>query len=397
LKEVIAMTGFILAFGGYGPDLINDVANQYINAINSGFGLIKGDVTWILNMLIILSIMWSAALWALSDDHVVVFFARKIVYIGLFAWIIQNWQTLTDTLASSFMDLGLKAGGFDGASTYTSQPGYIAYLGYTTAQPLMDQIGRLTGPVAFFKNFVEIAFLAIAVAAIIGAFCIITIQVVVALLTFKFGSLAAFVLVPFAVLSKTAFIAERPLGWVVGSGIRLMVLTLVLGVGNNIFQSLQVPAGQTVTTYQAFCIALAALLLMVLSLVASRLATDMIIGGPTLGVGAALNTTAVAINTTTGAARSKATVMAVKMAATVPTKGVMLAASAGTTVIRKITGSGGGAGNKTGTTVASAIPGSIATQAGGGTTAANAAGRVPGSSAPSNGTSGPTNTGGTPT
>ena len=173
----------------YGPDLINDVANQYINAINSGFGLIKGDVTWLLNVLIILSIMWSAALWALSDDHIIVQFARKIVYIGLFAWIIQNWQKLTDTLARSFMDLGLKAGGFDGATYYTQQPGNIAYLGYTTAQPLMDQISRLTGPVAFFKNFVEIAFLFLAICAIVAAFCIITIQVVVALLTFKFGSL----------------------------------------------------------------------------------------------------------------------------------------------------------------------------------------------------------------
>jgi type IV secretion system protein TrbL len=313
----------------YGPDLINDVANQYINAINNGFGLIKGDVTWLLNVLIILSIVWSAALWALSDDHVIAHFARKIVYIGVFAWIIQNWQTLTDKLASSFMDLGLKAGGFDGASTYTSQPGNIAYLGYTTAQPLMDQIGRLTGPVAFFKNFVEIAFLAVAVVAIIAAFCIITIQVVVALLTFKFGSLAAFVLVPFAVLSKTAFIAERPLGWVVGSGVRLMVLTLVLGVGNNIFQALKVPTGQTVTTYQAFCIALAALLLMVLSLVASRLATDMIIGGPTLGVGTSLNTMAVAYNSSVNTATSRPAVMAVKAAAVVPTKGAALVSWAG--------------------------------------------------------------------
>jgi type IV secretion system protein TrbL len=382
----------------YGPDLINNVANQYINAINSGFGLIKGDVTWILNVLIILSIMWSAALWAVSDDHVIVHFARKIVYIGLFAWIVQNWQTLTDKLARSFMDLGLKAGGFDGATYYTAQPGNIAYLGYTTAQPLMDQIARLTGPVAFFKNFVEIAFLFLAICAIVAAFCIITIQVVVALLTFKFGSLAAFVLVPFAVLSKTAFIAERPLGWVVGSGVRLMVLTLVLGVGNNIFQSLKVPSGQTVTTYQAFCIALAALLLMVLSLVASRLATDMIIGGPSLGVGTALNTTAVAVNTTAAAAdKSRAAVKAVKMAATVPTKGAMLVASAGTAVVRKITGSGGKAGNKTGTTVASAVSGSTATQAGGGTAPANAAGRVPGPNSPSSGTGGPTNKGGTPT
>jgi type IV secretion system protein TrbL len=383
-------------FGNGGPDLINDVANQYINAINSGFGLIKGDVTWILNVLIILNIMWSAALWALSDDHVIAHFARKIVYIGFFAWIIQNWQSLTDKLASSFMNLGLKAGGFDGASYYTSQPGNIAYLGYTTAQPLMDQIARLTGPVAFFKNIVEIAFLFLAICAIVAAFCVITIQVVVAVLTFKFGSLAAFVLVPFAVLSKTAFIAERPLGWVVGSGVRLMVLTLVLGVGNNIFQSLKVPAGQTVTTYQAFCIALAALLLMALSLVASRLATDMIIGGPSLGVGTAINTTAAAINTTTAAGRSRAAVMAVKMAAAVPTKGAMLAASVGTAVIRKITGNSGSAGNKTGATAASVVSGSTAAQAGSSTTAANTASRVPGSTSPK-GTSSPTNTGGTPT
>ena len=86
-------------FGNGGPDLINDVANQYLNAINNAFGLIQGDVAWVLNVLIILSIMWSATLWALSEDHVIAQFARKLVYIGMFAWIIQNWQSLTDKLA----------------------------------------------------------------------------------------------------------------------------------------------------------------------------------------------------------------------------------------------------------------------------------------------------------
>ena len=109
------------------------------------------------------------------------------------------------------MNLGLKAGGFDGVGFYTQQPGNIAFLGYTTAQPLMDQIKRLTGPVAFFKNFVEIAFLAIAVAAIVAAFCVITIQVVLALVTFKFGSLAAFVLVPFGILALLS--RGRGMGW----------------------------------------------------------------------------------------------------------------------------------------------------------------------------------------
>jgi type IV secretion system protein TrbL len=377
-------------FGNGGPDLINDVANQYLNAINNAFGLIQGDVAWVLNVLIILSIMWSATLWALSEDHIIAQFARKIVYIGMFAWIIQNWQTLTDKLASSFMNLGLKAGGFDGVGFYTQQPGNIAFLGYTTAQPLMDQIKRLTGPVAFFKNFVEIAFLAIAVAAIVAAFCVITIQVVLALVTFKFGSLAAFVLVPFGVLSKTAFIAERPLGWVVGSGVRLMVLTLVLGIGNGIFQALQVPAGNTVTTYQAFCIALAALLLMVLSLVASRLATDMIIGGPSLGVGTALNTTAVAYNTTVGAAGSRPALAAVRAAATVPMKGATLIAQVGSAAARTIRGVGS-AGT---VAVASTVPSSTATGSVG-TVAANSASRVPGPANPPSGKGGSSDGGGT--
>jgi type IV secretion system protein TrbL len=347
LREVIAMI-FPLALFGSGPDLVNDVANQYINAINNGFGLIKGDVTWLLNVLIVLSVMWSAVLWAMSDDTVLAEFARKVVYIGVFAWLVQNWQTLTDDLASSFMNLGLEAGGFQGTSFYTQQPGNIAYLGYTTAQPLMDQIGRLTGPVAFFKNFPEIIFLAIAVVAIIVAFCVVTIQVVLALLTFKFGSLAAFVLVPFAVLAKTAFIAERPLGWVVGSGVRLMVLTLVMGIGNNIFQGLALPSGSTVTTYQAFCIALAALLLMVLSMVASRLATDLIIGGPSLGVGTAINTTAVAYNTSVNTATSRPAVIAVKSAANAVTTGMTAANWAGSAVYqgaRRVFGGGSAAVN----------------------------------------------------
>jgi type IV secretion system protein TrbL len=373
------MTIFIADFGGYGPDLINDVANQYINAINTGFGLIKGDVTRLLNVLIILSIFWSAALWALSEDHVIAEFARKIVYIGMFAWIVQNWQALTDKLAQSFMNLGLEAGGFDGASFYTQQPGNIAYLGYTTAQPLLDQITRLCGPVAFFRNFPEIIFLFFAVGAIVVAFCVITVQVVLALVTFKFGSLAAFVLVPFAVLSKTAFIAERPLGWVVGSGVRLMVLTLVLGVGNNIFQSLKMPAGSTVTTYQAFCIALAAILLMVFSLVASRLATDLIIGGPSLGVGTGINTTAVAYNTSVAAATgtARSTITAVKYAAAIPTQGASLVYSVGSAavrgVVRTVSGTAGA--------VASATP--PASGAGGSTAA-------PGGGAGPSSTGGPT-------
>ena len=261
---------------------INLILNQYLQTINSAFGLIQGHVVWLLNFLIIMNIVLSAMLWALSEDQVMVKLARKIVYIGFFVWLVQNWQSLTDTIAQSFMYLGFEAGGIGFPQVYLLNPGNIAYRGFTASSPIMTEIGNLCGPIGFFKNFPQIALLTLAVLAILAAFFIIAIQAVVTILSFKLGSLAAFVLIPFGVLSKTAFIAERPLGWVVSSGVRLMVLTLVAGIGDLAFGHLQLNP-DSITIRSALDIALGAIVLMVLAITATRLAGDLVSGGPSLG------------------------------------------------------------------------------------------------------------------
>jgi type IV secretion system protein TrbL len=261
---------------------INLILKQYLQTINSAFGLIQGHVVWLLNFLIIMNIVLSAMLWALSEDQIMVKLARKIVYIGFFVWLVQNWQSLTDTIAQSFMYLGFEAGGIGFPQVYLLNPGNIAYRGFTASSPIMTEIGNLCGPIGFFKNFPQIALLTLAVLAILAAFFIVAIQAVVTILSFKLGSLAAFVLIPFGVLSKTAFIAERPLGWVVSSGVRLMVLTLVAGIGDLAFGHLQLNP-DSITIRSALDIALGAIVLMVLAITATRLAGDLVSGGPSLG------------------------------------------------------------------------------------------------------------------
>jgi type IV secretion system protein TrbL len=322
-------------FGDGGPQLINDIIQKYVDAINHGFGLIRGDVRFILNVLIIISIVWSAMLWMFSDDHVVAHFARKIIYVGIFVWIIENWQMLTDKMARSFTNLGLKAGGFSDANTYTSQPGDILYLCYTTVDPIIQQITNLASTWTFYKNLAQIILMSLAVAGIMVAFFAIVIQVALSLLTFKFGSLVSFVLVPFGVMTKTSFIAERPLGWVVGSGIRLMVLTLVLGVANNIFNTLAPKPGDPVTIYEAFSLALASLLLMTISFVASRLATDLMVGGPSLGAGTAASQT-VAAYQTAAAPISRPAFIAARAASAITTKGATLVTSNPTKIVKQL-------------------------------------------------------------
>ncbi|WP_254557303.1 type IV secretion system protein, partial [Salmonella enterica] len=78
----------------------------------------------------------------------------------------------------------------------------------------------------------------------------------------KLTTLAGFVLVPFALWNRTSFLAERVLGSVVSSGIKVMVLAVIVGIGSNYFNdfvgSLQ---GQEPDIGKAMSLALAALTL----------------------------------------------------------------------------------------------------------------------------------------
>jgi len=262
--------------------IINETLRQYLDAIDSGFGLIGGDVRWLFNVLLILNIVIAALFWAFSDDQIIIPLIRKAFYIGIFAWIIQNWPQLTNALAHTFMLLGLKAGGGRVAPDILLNPGAVADRGLATATPMMQAIRDLSGPVGFFENFPEILLLAAAVLVVIVSFFLIAVQMVMAILTFKLGTLVAFVLLPFSLVTQTTFMAERPLGWVVTAGVRFMLLTLVVGLGEAMFGRLQITP-QQLTVPGALDIALGALVLLVLALTASRLATDLATGTPRLG------------------------------------------------------------------------------------------------------------------
>src|SRR3546814_6974885 len=99
----------------------------------------------------------------------------------------------------------------------------------------LEQAKELVGPIDFFNNFVEIAVLVIAWVIVIAAFFILAIQLFITILEFKLTSLAGFILVPFALWNRTSFLAERVLGNVVSSGIKVMVLAVIVGIGSNYF------------------------------------------------------------------------------------------------------------------------------------------------------------------
>ena len=105
-----------------------------------------------------------------------------------------------------------------------------------------------------------IAVLLFAWAIVIIAFFILSIQLFITLIEFKLVTLAGFVLLPFAFFNRTAFMAERVLGHIVSTGIKVLVLAVITGIGTTLFsQFTSAGLGVEPDINQVMAIALAAL------------------------------------------------------------------------------------------------------------------------------------------
>jgi type IV secretion system protein TrbL len=117
------------------------------------------------------------------------------------------------------------------------------------------------------------------------------VQMFVTILEFKLTTLAGFILVPFALWNRTSFLAERVLGNVVSSGIKVMVLAVIVGIGSNYFtQFTTALQGHEPDVGQAMSLVLASLALFGLGIFGPGIASGLVSGAPQLGAGSALGT-----------------------------------------------------------------------------------------------------------
>jgi type IV secretion system protein TrbL len=272
--------------------IIDQFLQTFIRYIDSGFGLLNGDVVALTSVLIGIDITLAGLFWALDrDGDVLARLIKKTLYIGAFAFIINNFQNLATIVFNSFSTLGLNATGTGLTAADLLMPGKLAGTGFAAAYPLLQQAASLIGFSSVFSHFVIIAVLLVAWFIVVLAFFILAVQLFITILEYKLTTLAGFVLVPFALWNKTSFLAERVLGNVVSSGVKIMVLAIIVGIGSTLFSSFTAAAqGQEPTVAGAMSLVLAAITLMGLSIFGPAIATGLVSGAPQLGAGAAVGT-----------------------------------------------------------------------------------------------------------
>ena len=286
-----------------GTGVIDNFLGVFTRYIDSGFGLVQGDVRWLAATLIAIDITLAGLFWAMApDEDVIARLIKKTLYIGVFAFILGNFNNLSQIIYNSFADLGIKAGGGTLSQAQLLQPGRIAQVGIDSGQPILTSISGLMGFVSFFDNFIQIAILLIAWLIVVMSFFIMAIQLFVSLIEFKLTTLAGFVLVPFGLFGRTAFLAEKVLGNVVSSGVKVLVLAVIIGIGSTIFGQFTSGFNNPPTISDALTLILAALTLLALSMFGPAIANGLIAGGPQLGAGAAVGTGLAVAGAGTGAA-----------------------------------------------------------------------------------------------
>ena len=275
MNDVAIIDRFLIVFSTY---------------IDSGFGLLRGEVAFLTATLVAIDMTLAGLYWALGHatgqgEDVMAKLVRKVLYVGAFAYIIGNFNWLASIVFRSFAGLGLTASGSTLTMEAFLQPGRLAKTGIDAGAPILDQISQMTGFPEVFINITPITVMFLAWLVVILCFFVLAVQLFITLIEFKLTTLAGFVLVPFALWNKTAFLAEKVLGNVVSAGVKVLVLAVIVGIGSGMFAQFQVhPAEPSID--HALVIMLASLTLLALGIFGPGIATGLVSGAPQLGAGA---------------------------------------------------------------------------------------------------------------
>src|SRR6201996_1482063 len=189
-----------------GTGIIDQFLETFTRYIDSGLGLLGGEVGYLASTLAAIDITLAGLIWAWGADvDLLACLVRKTMFVGVFAFLISNWNSLARVIFESFAGLGLKASGTGMSSADFLSPGRIAQVGLDAGRPILNAVSGLMGYVSFFENFVQIAVLLFAWIVVLLAFFILAIQLFITLIEFKLTTLAGFVLIPFGLFGKTAF------------------------------------------------------------------------------------------------------------------------------------------------------------------------------------------------
>ena len=251
---------------------------NFIAALSGGYSAIQSAATSLLSILIGIEVVLLGLWTALGGGDNVVGVFKRILHIGAWVWIVQNYPTLSKDLVDSLVRAGLLAGGGSGDVSLLMDPSRLAGYGLDATQPLTQKLADLG-----MTDISDLIVFGFGYLAILACFLIMAINVFLAVLEYYVFAALAGIFLPFGLLEPTKFLAEKAMGAVVSASVKLMVLGLVTAIIDPVLSNIHF-AGPQITLNELWSVFLTVCALMFLCWKAPSLAGSLLGGSPHLGV-----------------------------------------------------------------------------------------------------------------
>ena len=268
-----------------------------------------------------------------NSNYIPTVFSKLMKY-GFWVWVVNNWDMLINALLSSLTTAGASFGSLDAG--IVGRPSEIIDYGFQYARQYYEVINSTPFAIGTLGKSAFLWIMAIiAMIGVFAAFAYIALNAFITFIEFYIISALMLLFIPFAVNDKTSRFSENAIGFIIGTGVKLMMMGAILSLTMNQTEVLGeslVGSNGTITWESAFSAVVLAWVFAFLAVHVPELASGAMSGSPSLSG-----------NTATA---SMAGAMSGGIAGAVASK-AMGAASGGSNAVAKAAGalSEGGGGN----------------------------------------------------
>ncbi len=282
-------------------DILSGFMDSYLNGvIKPGSQAILSPCLKLLLILTILEVGWEMSFKVIAGDKMK-YLLSVIIKMGIFMFLMMNWIDLMGALGQGFQQIGFLAGGAgpDGADL---KPDSIYKNGFEIFSTFWKK--------SSFKSIGLVLLNLVGLLTVVIAMILTSIEMFMARIEFYTMALITIPLLPFIMLSKFAFLAEKAIGGMFNLAIKLSVISFISAMAIPFMLTFQTkmaaakdPWTQPGLLFQAV---LAALVIYMLTKKIPELVTSLLNGQPNLNGAGMVDMAKGAANTAASAAATAA-------------------------------------------------------------------------------------------
>lgn len=250
--------------------ILNDVSDRFLNASSTWSGIITGYATWLFWTLVVISMVWTFGMMALRKADLGEFFAEFVkftIFTGFFLWLLINGPNFAMDIINSLRTIGSEASGL-GRGLNPSTPIDIAFDIIAKAAKSYS----VTSPIDNLSIFLTTL-------AILACMAVVAANVLLALVNAWAIAYAGVFVLGFGGARWTSDIALNYFRSVAGIGLKLMTMTLLVGIAVSIIDGYHADLAAKASMDELLVIFVVSLVLVILVNTIPNVMAGLIPGG----------------------------------------------------------------------------------------------------------------------